>query len=312
MNFYKLSLVLAALGWTALSSPVFGELEAAPAANDEEADEEESPSGFERYQSIIDRMPFGEPPPGFDATLPPGSAAAAAQAAAAQANGEMTPEQRTEEEQRLASAVRVSILNITPAGRTMVGFTDSSAQPPEHYYLPVGGEKNGWEVKEADPASEKVTLVHEGVEVTVKLGEGASGDGKGKGKAAVQRPLMNMARRGVALDARPMGMGAPGAGAPGAANAMPAGGPGGGAMARLRARRMQQQQEEAKRRSEAAEEAKAERERRAAEAEQAAAEREQQRNALLQIQEELRRQREEKAAARAEENAGQQNEQAQE
>lgn len=298
MNSHGLSLLSAALALAASVLFARGEQAAVPTAEAAEVEEEDDVVGFNRYKSILDRMPFGEPPPGFDATLPPGSAAAAAAEAAAQANGEMTPEQRTQEEQKLAASVRVSILNIAPSGRTMVGFTDSSAQPIEHYYLPVGGEKNGWAVRSADPAEEKVTLARGGVEVTVKLGEGAQGDGKGKGAGA--RPMMNLAGRGPA-GVRPQAVSTP---PPMAAG----GGIQGGAMARLRARRMQQQQEEAKRRNEAAEEAKVERERRAAEAEQAAAEREQQRAALLQIQEELRRQREEKAA-RAEENARQQEQQ---
>ena len=54
-----------------------------------------------RYQSIVDRMPFGEPPPNFDPTATPGRSGAGAAAAA----GEMTEEQRTEEEKKLAAAV---------------------------------------------------------------------------------------------------------------------------------------------------------------------------------------------------------------
>ena len=273
------------------------------------ASEQENPD-FARYRTIIDRMPFGEPPPGFDPTQAPGSAAAAAAAAAA-AQGGMTEEQRTEEEQRLASSVRVSVLNVTPSGRTMVGFTDSSAKPPEHYYLPVGGERDGWTVKAADPATEKITLAKGEVEVTLKLGEGATGDGKGdKGKAGGRGAPFPI-RRGGMMGARMMGGGAPAA-EPGDA----AGGASGGALARLRERRarlMQEQQAEAARRTAAANEERAENERREAEAKaaaaEAAAEREQQRNALMQIQEELRRQREEKERRRAQESQEEQPEQ---
>ena len=240
---------------------------------------------FARYRSIIDRMPFGDPPPNF--------------AAAAAAESGMTEEQRTEEEQKLASSVRVSVLNITPAGRTMVGFTDSSAQPPEHYYLPVGGERDGWSVKAADPATEKITLAKGEVEVTLKLGEGSAGndDAKKKGGASMRTP-----RRSGMVGGRLTG-GLMGGSVQGG-NDLPVGG---GAMARLRERRVRQLQEkqaEDERRAAAAAEEKAENERRSAEAraaaEQAAAEREQQRAALLQIQEELRRQREEKDKQRLE------------
>ncbi len=274
-----------------------GVLASAAAETDgDDAEEKAQDPAFERYQSIIDRMPFGEPPPNFDPTQPPGSAAAVAAAAAAKAEG-MTEQQRTEEEQRLASSVRVSVLNITPAGRTMVGFTDSGAQPPEHYYLPVGGERNGWKVKSAEPAEEMVTLTKGEVEVTLKLGEGPTGDGKDGGKKKGAHPGLPAMRRGGLMRARLAG-GQPTAPAPDAA-----GGGVGGAMARLRERRqreMMKQQAEAKLKADAEAEEKADRERRAIEAEQAAAEREQQRNTLLQIQEELRRQREEKERQREE------------
>ena len=268
------------------------------------ASEQENPD-FARYRTIIDRMPFGEPPPGFDPTQAPGSAAAAATAADA-AQGGMTEEQRTEEEQRLASSVRVSVLNVTPSGRTMVGFTDSSAKPPEHYYLPVGGERDGWAVKAADPATEKVTLAKGEVEVTLKLGEGSTGDGKGDKRRATGQGAPQPIRRGGMMGARLAG------GGPvtpmGASGANGESSTAGGALARLREgrmRRMQEERAEAARRAAAANEERAENERREAEAKAAAAEaaaereqlradREQQRAALLQIQEELRRQREEK------------------
>ena len=219
----------------------------------------------------------------------------------------MTEEQRTEEEQRLASSVRVSVLNVTPAGRTMVGFTDSSAKPPEHYYLPVGGERDGWTVKAADPATEKITLAKGEVEVTLKLGEGSTGDGKGdKQKATGRGTSPSSIRRGGMMGARLAGGGPLTPSRASEANGESS--PPGGALARLRERRarvIQEQQAEAARRTAAANEEKAESERREAEAKAAAAEaaaereqlrvdREQQRAALIQIQEELRRQREEK------------------
>lgn len=256
---------------------------------------------FDRYRSIIDRMPFGKPPPNFNPSAPPGSAEAAAAAAAGE--GAMTEEQRTEEEQKLAAAVRVSVLNITPAGRTMVGFTDSSAKPPEHYYLPVGGERDGWKVKEADPATEKVTLAKGELEVTLKLGEGSVDGGKDpKKKGAARSPGQPMRRSGL-VGAR-LTSGPAGAQPDDAANTPPGGEGALGAITRLRERRarmLQEQREEDARRAKAAAEEKAENERKAAEAkaaaEEAAAERAQQRAALLQIQEELRRQREEKQRA---------------
>ena len=134
---------------------------------------------FERYQTVIDRKPFGPEPVNFDPEAAPGSAAAAAGAA-----GEMTEEQRTAEEQQLAASVRVSMINVTPSGAVAVGFTDSSANPPENYYLLAGRSQNGWTVKSTDPATETVVLEKGGVEVKVKLGETSGG---GNAKAAKGR-----------------------------------------------------------------------------------------------------------------------------
>lgn len=235
---------------------------------------------FERYQTIIDRKPFGPEPVNFDPEASPGSPSANATD-----EGGMTAEQRTAEEQQLAASVRVSILNVSPSGVIKVGFTDSSANPAENYYLAVGGSQNGWTVKSADPAAESATLEKGGVEVTVKLGETVGG---GKGGAAKRTPQ----RAGSMLAGRRAETGA--------APAQPIGG-----LARLRQRRMEMAEKEradADRKREADAAAKAEQaEREAREAEEkqrAAEERAQQREALLQIQEQLRKQREEREAAR--------------
>ena len=242
---------------------------------------------FARYQTIIDRKPFGPEPVNFDPEAAPGSAAATGAAA----EGEMTAEQRTAEEQQLAASVRVSILNVAPSGAVKVGFTDLSANPAENYYLSVGGSQNGWTVKSADPATESVTLEKAGIEVTVKLGETAGGGKGGSPNRAQPRA------GGMQLGGR-----RPSASSPSAL----------GGLARLRQRRMEiaaKEQEDAARKREADAAAKAEqiaREQREAEEKQRAAEeRAQQREALLQIQEQLRKQREEREAARREQQEAQ-------
>ena len=248
--------------------------------NDEEQAEAPAPGNdFARYQTILERMPFGPEPPNFNPDAPPGSAAAAAAAAAA--NGE-EEETLTEDVQQIVSAVRISVLNVTPSGAVAVGFTDSSVQPAANYYMKVGEKRDVWEVKEADPAEQTVVLVKNGVEAPLKVGEGAPPGGKGaKVSAGAGRPRM--------LPRHPQQQ---------AAGNAPSGPQ--DPMARWRA------QHANRRRS--AEEMKAEEERREAaaaearkEAAKAAAEREQQREALMQIQEELRRQREEKEQRAAQE-----------
>ena len=243
---------------------------------------------FDRYQTIIERKPFGPEPANFDPEAAPGTASAAGAAAA----GEMTPEQRTAEEQNLASKVRVSILNVAPDGTVKVGFTDSSANPPENYYLKVGGSQNGWTVKSAEPAAESVTLEKDGVEVTMKLGEGSGGKGGSKETAKGGAPRRSFMPLGGNRDDRGAG------GTPQPSVRL-------GGLARLRQRRLEEaakEQESAERKREADAAVKAEQAEREAreqeEKQRLAEERAQQREALLQIQEQLRKQREEREAAR--------------
>jgi hypothetical protein len=243
------------------------------------ADFENQP--FERYRTIIDRKPFGPEPVNFDPESAPGSARGASQ----HEGGEMTAEQRTAEEQQLASNVRVSMINVTPSGAVKVGFTDSGVTPPENYYLAVGRTQNGWSVKSADPESESVTLAKGNIEVTVKLGESSGGKAVSK-RASADRSSAPTGHRPMTLEAngeRPVF---------------------GGALARLHRRRQEERQrkreEEEKKAAAAEAERVAREEREAAEAEEkrrAAEERAQHREALLQIQEQLRMQRKEREAA---------------
>lgn len=240
---------------------------------------------FSRYQTIIDRKPFGPEPVNFDPEALPGSAAASV------AGGKMTPEQRTAEERQLAAKVRVSILNVTPVGVVKVGFTDSSVTPNENYYLKVGASQNGWTVKDADPKTESVTLEKDGVEVTLKLGE-ASGGRDAKGGQSKRRHIpaampLSASNRDAASAASGRGRSL-------------------GGLARLRQQRMEkkaEEQAEAERKREAAAVAEAARKEReaaeAAEKQRMEEERQQQREALRQIQEQLRKAREEREAAAA-------------
>lgn len=244
---------------------------------------------FERYQTIIDRKPFGPEPANFDPEAVPGTASSGVAG-----GGELTPEQRSAEAQQLAAKVRVSVLNVTPSGVIKVGFTDSSANPVENYYLKVGASQNGWTVKSADPATESVTLAKDGVEVTMKLGESVGGKGA-NAPSSKRRGLLGRSNGVQTLQsAQPVAL-----------SAEPAQDRAVGGLARLRQMRMaaraKEQADAAKRREEAAA-AEAERKEReaneAAERQRAEEERAQQREALLQIQEQLRKQREEREAAK--------------
>ena len=249
--------------------------------------------GFTPYQTILDRMPFGPLPANFNPDAPPGSASAAGGA-----DGGVGEVVQTEEEQQIVASVRVSVLNKTPAGAVAVGFTDSSVQPPKHYYLKVGEKSDIWEVKDADPAEQTVVLVKNGVEATLKVGEGTS-DGKG---AKAGRTGGGMLARNRPMPGR---MAPGGGGGDGQGQDARARHPSGLALLRDRRRRsLEDLKAEEARRDAAAAQARKDADQARKDAAQAAAEREQQREALLQIQEqiqeELRRQREEREQRAAE------------
>ena len=255
--------------------------------------------GFERFKTIMDRNPFGRPPPGFDPDAPGGAvdvrggAEGSAEAAAAA--------EASAVEQQIISSVRVSMLNVTPSGKINVGFTDSSVQPPRNYLMEVGEKREGcdWLVVEADPEKLTVKLSKEGVEATLKLGggSGAPSDAKKEGEEVAKTPGAGPVSGPGMRPGMPMlGMRRPpmagaAAGAPGGATE----GMSGLDIARARRQeRIKQMQVEAEQQRQAAEQAKQEREQERREREQAAEERKAQLAQLMQIQEELRRQREEK------------------
>lgn len=214
---------------------------------------------YDRYQSIVDRQMFGEPPPGFDPTKSPSEVSRSSGRGA-------SAEELTQEQQQIKSAIHFSVINVTPGGETAVGFTDNGdAKNPVHYYLKVGETRNGWTVKEADPVKATMTIAKGEIEVSLTIGDN-SAKGGGKNTARGEAPKALVRRPGSLL----------------------------GASLRnrrlLREQRAQQAEEEAKKRQE-------ERDRLAAEErEQREQERAEQKAQLLQIQEELRRQREERAA----------------
>lgn len=131
---------------------------------------------FDRYRTILDRQMFGPLPDGFDPTKLPSEVSRTSSAASGRA-----AEQLTKEQEKLKSAVRFSVINMTPQGDVAVGFTDSSeAKSPRHYYLRVGETRDGWLVKEADPETATMTVAKGEIEVTLSIGQdSAKGDAKG-------------------------------------------------------------------------------------------------------------------------------------
>ncbi|MBO6167654.1 MAG: hypothetical protein J6P13_04810 [Kiritimatiellae bacterium] len=233
---------------------------------------------LERYQSIIDRMPFGVPPPNFDPTKSPDEVSKSDYAAQAA--------QLTEEQQAIQKNVQFSVINQESDGTVRVGFSDKSeAGAPRHYYMAVGEEKNGWVVKAADPVDKTMTIEKDGVEVALSLGENSGGgDAKGDKGAAQTLPARAPAganpRQNTLMSTRESRGG-------------------------RRARREAEAAEESKRNAEnfaRNEAAREEMRQRMEEARlQHEAEKEEQRMQLQAIQEELKRAREERALQKAQE-----------
>lgn len=114
---------------------------------------------YERYQTIVDRQMFGQPPAGFDPTKMPSEVAKTKDA------------DIQKKEEAVKKAIRFSVINVTSAGETVVGFSDNGdPKGALHYYLKVGESQNGWTVKAADPEAATMTIEKEGIEVTLTLG----------------------------------------------------------------------------------------------------------------------------------------------
>lgn len=250
---------------------------------------------LDRYQSIIDRQMFGQPPPNFDPTKP----------ASQVQKGASDEKELTREQEAIKSAIHFSAINVTPTGDVAVGFTDNSdSKLPVHYYLKVGEERNGWKVLEADPIKATMKVAKGDIEVALDLGANSAKGGGSTARAGVNAaPAIATASRRAGL----LG----GARRPFAGGEQPRPGMMGASLRERRALREQARAEEAakekeleaKRQAEAAEK---EKEREA----QRQAEREEQRRELQLLKDELKAQREAVERARAEREAARQDENA--
>ena len=126
--------------------------------------------GFAPYQTIIDRNPFG---------CAPGDVALATSANARGAEGADIAEAASNPElekevERLRASVRVCAVNAPPDAEPVVGFTDTTQNPPKNYLLAQGQTKDGWTVVSIDAASRQTVLSHGGVTVPLYLGTTAN------------------------------------------------------------------------------------------------------------------------------------------
>jgi hypothetical protein len=105
---------------------------------------------FTHFQIILDRMPFGRPPP---APTPAAQPEEAKQALA---------------EQALAKQIRLCAVTRTQQG-VAAGLIDSSANPAKNYYLYVGDEKDGVTLIAANLEEESAEIEKNGVRLTFTL-----------------------------------------------------------------------------------------------------------------------------------------------
>ena len=248
----------------------------------------------ERYQSIIDRQMFGQPPPNFDPTVPPGLVQ----------KGSSEEKELTREQEAVKSSIHFSAINVTPSGDVAVGFTDNSdSKMPIHYYLKVGEVRNGWKVLEADPVKATMKIAKGDIEVELDLGANSAKGGGSTSRAGA------MAASSIATNRRAGLLG--GVKRPLSGGAEPRTGMLGASLRERRALREQARAEEAAKEKELearrqAEAAEKEKEREA----QRQAEREEQRRELQLLKDELKAQREAVERARAEREAARQDENA--
>lgn len=139
------------------------------------------PIAFARYQTIIDRQPFGQPPPGFN---PQQMASEVTKGGAAAAGAELTAQQ-----QELQKVVGFSVLNLS-GDDCWVGISVPSAgdpKVPSHYYMKVGDTRDGWFVKSADPIKKTAVIVKDDVELELTLGTPFSGGAGANAKGAAAK-----------------------------------------------------------------------------------------------------------------------------
>ena len=138
---------------------------------------------FELYQPIIDRCPFGQPPPDFDPTSSPTASGSS------QGVDEAAPEvPLSQQQEALQKSVNATALLIDSTRTVWVGFSDlSDPKSPRTHYMAVGTSEDGWLAKSADPEKKTVTLEKDGVEIEVVVGAGSSTGAKADAAGAGQQ-----------------------------------------------------------------------------------------------------------------------------
>ena len=128
--------------------------------------------GFKPYQTILERMPFGRPPAGFN---PDNPGIHMQSKSAVESEVPATNPEQEKLAEYIRSIVRVCALNVPPNGEPVVGFTDAAHTPPRNHLLARGQTADGWTVLDIDTDSCRAVLSRDGVSVSLALNGGRGG-----------------------------------------------------------------------------------------------------------------------------------------
>jgi len=126
---------------------------------------------FARYQVILDRMPFGEPPP---------APAAAAQPA--------QPATKEPAKNSILHSMRICALREVDGGEVRVGFVNIKEKPPKTYFLYKGQVQDGIRVVDVNYEKKMALLHKDGEELWIMMDAGPDGAIPGSQPAVGSKP----------------------------------------------------------------------------------------------------------------------------
>ena len=126
--------------------------------------------GFAPYRTIIDRMPFGRP---SAAHAPTAAGSGVLYVGDASSREDSGPEYE-KAAARIRASVRVCAVNAPPGAEPVVGFADTTQNPPRYHLLAQGQSADGWTVVTIDVASCRAVLARDGISVNLRLGAAPS------------------------------------------------------------------------------------------------------------------------------------------
>jgi hypothetical protein len=113
---------------------------------------------FSRYQVILDRMPFGEPPPPVAVAPPP-----------------VQPPTKEPAKNSVLHSLRICALREVGGGEVRVGFVNIKEKPAKTYYLYKGQMQDGIRVADADYGKKMALLQKDGEELWIAMNAGPGG-----------------------------------------------------------------------------------------------------------------------------------------